>query len=177
MTTEHVWNDFKGELLGFIKSRIGNDELAEDLLQEVFIKIHTNLSALGEGANLASWIYRITRNTIIDYYRKKKLVVYQETIEEKFPEVSSETTQDLSKCLTSFIKELPENDQDLLNKTAFGSLSQKEYASNLNLGYSAVKSRSKRAKEKLKNLFVACCDIQTDGYGNILDSDEKDCDC
>jgi RNA polymerase sigma-70 factor (ECF subfamily) len=77
----------------------------------------------------------------------------------------------------SFIKELPEKDQDLLNKTVFGSLSQKEYAANLNLGYSAVKSRSQRAKEKLKNLFVQCCHIRTDGYGNILDVDEKNCDC
>ena len=71
MTIENVWNDFKGELFGFIKSRIHNQELAEDLLQEVFIKIHTNLNSLGEGANLVSWIYRITRNTIIDYYRNK----------------------------------------------------------------------------------------------------------
>ncbi|NOQ74594.1 MAG: sigma-70 family RNA polymerase sigma factor [Crocinitomix sp.] len=177
MTTEHVWNDFKGELFGFIKSRINDHELAEDLLQEVFIKIHMNLKGLTEGTNLASWIYRITRNTIIDSYRKKKWVVYQETIEEKFPEESTESTQDLSKCLTSFVKELSEKDQDLLNKTAFGSMSQKEYAASLNLGYSAVKSRSQRAKEKLKNLFVACCAIQTDTYGNVLDADEKDCDC
>jgi RNA polymerase sigma-70 factor (ECF subfamily) len=85
MTKEHVWNDFKAELFGFIKSRIHNQELAEDLLQEVFIKIHANLKALDENANLVSWIYRITRNTIIDYYRKKKRLVYQDTIEDKFP--------------------------------------------------------------------------------------------
>ncbi|MFT5818866.1 MAG: RNA polymerase sigma-70 factor (ECF subfamily) [Crocinitomix sp.] len=177
MTTEHVWNDFKAELFGFIKSRIQSQELAEDLLQEVFIKIHANLNSLDEGANLVSWIYRITRNTIIDYYRKKKRLVYQEDIEDKFPEESEESTKDLSSCLLSFIKELPEKDQDLLNKTAFGSLSQKEYAASLNMGYSAVKSRSQRAKEKLKNLFVQCCNVQTDTYGNVLDVDDKDCDC
>jgi RNA polymerase sigma-70 factor (ECF subfamily) len=177
MTTEHIWNDFKAELFGFIKSRINDQELAEDLLQEVFIKIHANLSSLDENANIVSWIYRITRNTIIDAYRKKKRLVYQETIADKFPEESEEATKDLSSCLLSFIKELPEKDQDLLNKTVFGSLSQKEYAANLNLGYSAVKSRSQRAKEKLKNLFIQCCNIQTDAYGNILDGADKNCDC
>lgn len=177
MTTEHIWNDFKAELLGFIKSRINSQELAEDLLQEVFIKIHANLASLGEGANLASWIYRITRNTIIDYYRKKKRLVFQDTIEEKFPEDATSSTKDLSSCLMSFVKELPEKDQDLLNKTAFGSMSQKEYAANLNVGYSTIKSRSQRAKEKLKNLFVQCCNIQTDVYGNVLNAEEKDCDC
>ena len=141
MTIENVWNDFKGELFGFIKSRIHNQELAEDLLQEVFIKIHTNLNSLGEGANLVSWIYRITRNTIIDYYRKKKQVVYQDQIEENFPEESEVATKDLSSCLKSFVEELDPKDQDLLNQTAFGSLSQKQYAEKFDLGYSAVKSR------------------------------------
>ena len=55
MTTEKEWNSFRIELLGFIKRRIHDQTLAEDVLQKVFIKIH---------ANLNSYIY-LSNNTLI----------------------------------------------------------------------------------------------------------------
>lgn len=73
MNTTAIWKDFNGELLGFIKARVNNPDTSQDILQEVFIKIHQSSSQLSSEDKLASWVYQITRNTIIDYYRAKKL--------------------------------------------------------------------------------------------------------
>ena len=46
--------------------------MTNDILQEVFLKIHLNLTKLKDQSKLSSWIYQITRNTINDYFRKHK---------------------------------------------------------------------------------------------------------
>jgi len=177
MQTEVIWEGFRKELLKFIKARVNEQDEAEDILQEVFIKIHLNIKSIQEKAKISSWVYAITRNAIIDYYRKRKRMDHPENFELQLEEELEESKQDFSSCLTSFIEQLPEKDQEALNKTAFGNVSQKEYAKELQLSYSATKSRVQRAREKLKDLFVACCAIETDHYGNIISSKEEDCNC
>ena len=46
--------------------------MAEDILQDVFVRIHTRTNSLKNNIKLESWIYRITRNAVIDYYRSKR---------------------------------------------------------------------------------------------------------
>ena len=60
----------KSALLNFIKTKVSNDHDAEDILQEVFRKIYINLDKVNDDNKLTSWMYQITRNVIIDYYRK-----------------------------------------------------------------------------------------------------------
>ena len=69
--TENIWNQFKDELLRFIVSRVNDKDIAQDLLQIVFIKIHSKSDSLSDNDKLTSWLYQITRNTIIDYYQPK----------------------------------------------------------------------------------------------------------
>jgi RNA polymerase sigma-70 factor (ECF subfamily) len=72
LITEQVWETFSPPLFHFIRKRVADSETAEDLLQEVFLKIHQHIEALQDVRKLESWIYQITRNTIIDYYRSTK---------------------------------------------------------------------------------------------------------
>lgn len=163
MTTE-IWKAFNKELLGFIKARVNNAENAEDILQDVFIKIHKNIHKLKDSKKTASWAYQITRNAIIDFYRKKKNELNGETFsgfefEKTLPEDIDHTTPNFSKCLVPFILQLPEKDKDILLKTSFEHISQKEYATINNLSYSTTKSRVQRARKQLNKMFVACCNI------------------
>ena len=66
MTTEAIWNEFGSGLFGFIKGKVNNQENAEDIFQDVFIKIHQKSGQLKEEDKLSSWVYQITRNAIID---------------------------------------------------------------------------------------------------------------
>lgn len=174
--TAQVWNDFNKELLGFIKSRVSSSDEAEDILQEVFIKIHNKIDQLKNKAKLTSWVYQITRNTIIDYYRKSKpqLTELKDVLAEE--EEGEIVPKDFSRCLRPFIENLSADDQQLLINTTFNGVSQKEYAQAHNMPYSTVKSRLQRARQKVKNAFVECCAIEADAYGNIVDSSDN-CDC
>ena len=178
MSTTVIWKEFSDQLLGFIKARVNNPDTAEDILQDVFVKIHQKSNQLSESDKLASWVYQITRNSIVDYYRKKKLRISDDSI---FLGAVEETDSSLNpqfiKCLMPFIKQLPEKYSDALNKTIYGDMSQKEYAQELGISYTAVKSRVQRARQKLKEFFTQCCNIQTDTYGNIISSNIDDCSC
>lgn len=175
--TEHIWNKFKEDLLGFIKARVNNKDIAEDLLQEVFVKIHSKANTLSEGDKLAAWVYQITRNTITDYYRKTDRHVFKDSVEVNFPEDITYLNKDLLLCLKPFIEELPEKYRDALLQTSFEDKSQKEYAEENGLSYSAAKSRIQRARVLLKQVFVACCPIKSDRYGNITDIGKGNCSC
>ena len=64
-----IYSQFHQALLGFIKSKVKNHHDAEDILQNVFVKIATGINDLSRKEKLQSWIYSITRNSITDYYR------------------------------------------------------------------------------------------------------------
>jgi RNA polymerase sigma factor (sigma-70 family) len=70
---EHTFGEERGKLLNYIKSKVNNLEDAEDILQDVFTSAVEKLSITEPVNNLAAWLYTVTKNRIIDWYRKKKL--------------------------------------------------------------------------------------------------------
>src|SRR5258708_19822148 len=75
MTTEKIWEEFHPRIKQFILKRIPDEHNAEDLLQEVFLKIHARIDTLRDEEKLQSWMYQIARNVIADYYRQHKATV------------------------------------------------------------------------------------------------------
>ena len=65
-----LYKQYYSKLLAFINSKVQNKHDAQDILSEVFIKIYKNIDKLDSDEKITSWIYTITRNTIIDFYRK-----------------------------------------------------------------------------------------------------------
>lgn len=176
--TQDIWKQFNQQLLGFIKSRVNHSENAEDILQEVFIKIHQHNKSIKNIEKMPSWIYQITRNSIIDFYRKKR-VIYGDSEEEQLllPEEIDHVNLEFTQCLKPFILELPDKYKDILLKTTYEKMSQKDYAMINRISYSAAKSRLQRARIVLHNTFIECCTIQSDIYGNIISSNSENCDC
>ena len=182
MSTEQIWNDFSARLENFIATKVANRELAKDLLQEVFVKIHLKSAQLENNDKLTSWLYTITRNTITDYYRKKKLPI-DSNQELAFLNASEENEADVisfNKCLEPIVNNLPEKYKRALIKTSFENQSQKDFAVAEKLSYTAAKSRVQRARAMVKDLVVECCHPVSDVYGNIISRDEEcqnDCGC
>ena len=175
LTTEKIWNNFNKELLRFIKKRVKDKNAADDLLQDIFLKIHLKLSTLSDHDKLTAWVYQITRNSILDYYKKKKpsLEMPDDVYDIEDPEIFN---TDFGKCLKPFINHLPEDYREAILQTELGSLSQKEFAEQKNLSYSGAKSRVQRGRQQLFEIFSQCCAFSADKYGNILDYHQKpDC--
>ena len=68
---EALWNDYSSRL-AFIRGRVSDETEAEDILQEVFLRVHTGLCCREAVGNLESWIYRVSRNLVIDHYRRRR---------------------------------------------------------------------------------------------------------
>jgi len=152
----------------YIKKRINNQLDAEDLTQEVFLKLYNSKSDKVE--NVKSWLYAIAKNSIIDYYRKKKH--FTEEVEDIFiqEELSIEdAVNELSHCITPFINQLPKDYISIMKLSEIENFSQKEIAENLDLNYTTVRSKIQRGRVKLKELISNCCTVIQGGKGGIID--------
>ncbi len=171
-TTEQVWDAFHGPLQQFIRRRVSDEVTAEDVLQDVFLKIHQRVETLKDVKRLESWIYQITRNAIIDSYRNSRPTTTLEAAEvldmsEELPD--DDVVSELLPCVRAMVKSLPELDRQALVLTEYQGLTQKELAERLGLSFSGAKSRVQRAREKLKQQLLECCHFELDRRGHILD--------
>lgn len=165
----HIWYDLHGELKKFIASKVKDTHLAEDILQEVFIKIHLHLNQLKEPDKLTAWVYQICRNQIADQLKKINPAVtpeFEVTMAETEEEADLYTS--LSRCINLKISQLGATDQQALFLTYFRKFSQKQLAEFLGLSYSGTKNRVQRAREKLKQDILSCARVQVDKEGKIL---------
>ncbi|MFY0687432.1 MAG: RNA polymerase sigma factor SigZ [Cyclobacteriaceae bacterium] len=170
-----IWNELNQKLWNFIYSKTKDREVANDLFQDTFLKVHAHVGSLKDEKRFASWIFTIARNLVIDFFRESNKAM---------PDLINETDEEslnekLSCCLVRFIEQLPDKYSEALLLSEIEQISQKELAIRLNISYSGAKSRVQRAREKLKQAFLDCCVMEADKYGNILGIRESECkvDC
>jgi RNA polymerase sigma-70 factor, ECF subfamily len=165
---QEIWIDLHQELKKFIFGKVKDLNTSEDILQDVFVKIHLNIYTLSDWSKLTSWVYQITRNTIADYFRKTHLMVQLEGVD--FPEQDSEEPlyRALSQCINQKINNLPPTYKQAIVLTYMNDFAQKTVAEKLDLSYSGVKTRVQRGREKLKDLILECPNIETDDKGKLL---------
>lgn len=169
-TIETIWEKFSPQLKKFILSRVSDHSVAEDILQDVFIKVQSKIGSLKDPARIESWIYQITRNTIIDHYRTTKILA---EVPQDLP-VDNKTPDNMD-CKTGYasikaiIDTLPPPYAEALFLTEFEGLTQKEIAQKLNISHSGAKSRVQRARKMLKDKLQKCCRIEYDSHGTVVD--------
>ncbi|MCO4798777.1 MAG: sigma-70 family RNA polymerase sigma factor [Colwelliaceae bacterium] len=158
---EQVWRDFHQQLLMFIVKKVDSVDVAEDILQEVFIKVNQQIEQLREQDKLASWLYMICRNAIIDYYRKNRnnnTQIFEANMDVFIGELSKRhENESLHKCIATLINELDETYRQVIEDSEIFELKQAKIAERNHISLSATKSRIKRGKEKLKEKLKQCC--------------------
>jgi RNA polymerase sigma-70 factor (ECF subfamily) len=160
------WDQVQSELKGFVYKRVKNKSITEDIVHDVLLKVQEKIQQLRENEKVLGWIYQITRNTIVDYYRKAAKPINPNDIDwESSP-------PNFNDCLSSAIQELiptlPDKYRIPLELTEMQNMSQIEVAKKLNLSYSAAKSRVQRARQMLKQNLEKMLVLKTDGYGNVI---------
>jgi RNA polymerase sigma-70 factor, ECF subfamily len=175
MEIAEAYIKFQKSLYGYIFSKVNHKEDAEDILQNVFVKIQSKISTLADKDKMQNWLYRITRNTIIDYYRSKATKKIELELKEQWghdlPEDElPDHTKGLDKCLLGFIEQLPDEYRMIINDAEIRGISQKALAEKYQLAYPTLRSRVQRGRERLHKMMVACCRIESDKRGNILEA-------
>jgi RNA polymerase sigma-70 factor (ECF subfamily) len=176
-TIENVWAEFAARLGRFIRARVADQATADDILQDVFVRIHRRLDHLRAPAKLQSWLYLIARNAIIDHYRKnRETAELPESLLAEPPKDSPEACE-LRDALRQMIEGLPEAYRTAVMLTEFEGLTQQELANRLGITLSGAKSRVQRARGQLKEMLLDCCQFEFDRRGGIVDCRPREKGC
>jgi RNA polymerase sigma-70 factor (ECF subfamily) len=176
LTTEEVWEEFSDRLRSFIRARVASDADADDLLSDVFVKVHTRIDGLRDDERIASWLYRVTRNAVIDHYRRRRENTGLVDLPEP-DEPGNDAEQAIASDLRGMVDDLPDTYREALVLTEFEGLSQVEMADRLGLSVSGAKSRVQRARGMLRDELLACCHFEFDRRGNLIDFTPKRACC
>lgn len=181
--TEALFRDLHGRLFAFLRARVASPEDAEDLLQEIFARIHERAERLEEIESVSSFVYRAARNAVTDYYRRRDAATRRsEALAEQGdrPSDAQDPAAELAGCLTPFLERLPPRYREVLELTELQGWTQQRAADHLGLSLSGVKSRVSRGREKLKALLLDCCHVELDRRKGIADYSRRStsaCSC
>lgn len=171
-----VWNQTQDKLKSFIVRYTKDKSIADDIIQDVFLKVHARRDQLKESEKLVGWIFQITRNTITDYFRSKGKAITVTDLD--WEEQNNSLNDCVVTCLQDMMTTLPEKYRYALELTELKNFSQLELAKELNISYSGAKSRVQRARHMLKEKMDAAYQIKFDSYGNVIVCKDKvPCSC
>ena len=170
-----VYHEFDNSLRKFIRGRVTDKDMAEDILQDVYLKIHNNIGQVRDADRLTSWVYQITRNTIIDQYRRTRPEVVLEDIFAAPQVTEPDIFTELAASVRTMLSCLPPSSRQVLELVDLRGMKQEEVASQLGLSLSGTKSRIQRARQKLKQAFLDCCHFEFDHNGRAMDF-QPNCD-
>lgn len=163
---DKVYRDNYQSIFNYLSRTVDSDN-AEDLTQEVFIKVFNSIDTFENKSSINTWIYRIATNCLIDFMRKNKIVTNRcklsdkelfskaeiEYLDEEFRIVQEE----MKECICSYIKILPTRYRVILILKEYDSKSLEEIMSIMNISKENVKKTLQRARKKLKEILTEQC--------------------
>lgn len=163
----HIIHRYEAPLGRYIRRKAAvRPQDIEDILQEVFIKVYTNLHGFDQALKFSSWIYRITHNTVISWYRKQKVRPQHGLLEEDennaFGNIVSELQTDArvfkkeaAEAVQKGIKDLPEKYYEIIVLRYLEHKSYEEISDILQIPTNTVATRIRRALKRLQSIIPA----------------------
>ncbi len=160
-----IYDTYQPKIRRYLIRLVGESE-ADDLTQEVFVKVNNSLAEFREEASLSTWVYRIATNSALDKLRSPAFHRSEPQIEDddsgtsgKQPSAEQQVVRkQMDECLQSYMDRLPETQRTVFLLSELEGLKNKEIADILGISLGAVKIRLHRAKESLKADLMAHCD-------------------
>ena len=170
-----IYDQFYGKVRKFILALVKDEWVADDLIQETFLRIQNNLKNLKDPSKLSSWIFRIAYNLCQDHFRQLKISHKEERIDQegmedfkealvqKGPDIQKELEQrEMGECVQNQINLLPESLRTVLLLFDIMEFSHQEIADILGITVKNVKVRLHRARKKLKPILEEKCSFEKD---------------
>jgi RNA polymerase sigma-70 factor (ECF subfamily) len=165
------WSETLARVRAFVAARVGDDELAADITQDVVVRSIAS-GALERVDNPAAWLYRSARNAVIDHYRTHRR---HETLHDLdlWPDPGptdnrpNDATRELARCLQPLLRQLPPAARDALTRVDVDGQTNQQAATELGISVSGAKSRVQRARRQLKDLLEQCCTVEVDRTGAV----------
>ncbi len=183
LRTKALWKEFSDHVRAFIRQKVSNDADAEDVLQDIFIRIHQGIDSLRDEDKVQSWVFGIARRALADYYRKKGRDREEAAGAEPAPEEEAgdgpelnlndfdgdhDVHEEVLSWLIPMIEEIPKKYRVPLEMADVQGKTQQEVADELGLSLSGAKSRVQRAREKLGEVLAECCEVEFGEEGRAV---------
>jgi RNA polymerase sigma-70 factor (ECF subfamily) len=173
-----LWQDMHAQLLRFISRRVPDRDSAEDILQEVMLRLHNHRGEVSASA-VGGWIHEVARNAITDHYRRavnrrERPTGSEADLDRPVPPAMpepepAELRRELAACLDPLVAQLPAIYRDALRLTDLDGLTQADAAALSGLSTSGMKARVQRPRTQLRQLLLRCCEIELDRRGGVID--------
>lgn len=161
-----AWQTHEAELRHWLLSRVHDAALADDLLQDVFVKALRDGGHFCQLASPRGWLYQVARHAVIDHHRLTKTTVpAEETLAQ--PEAPGRPVDALAGHLAASLDALEADDRDVIVRCDLEGLTQAAYASAHDLTLPAVKSRILRARVRLRQHLVARAGVRFGPTGQV----------
>jgi RNA polymerase sigma-70 factor (ECF subfamily) len=173
-TIQDIWTDLGTTLRRFIGRRVNDAHAADDIAQDVMLKVQTQLDALPADDKLPAWVFAVARNAIVDHYRSRAVRDHAsldglEPVEDAGGDEERDVMRELTPCLVRMVEQLPEPYRGAMKRADFDGLSQQALADREGISLSGAKSRVQRARQMMREMIHDCCRIEQDGRGNVVD--------
>jgi RNA polymerase sigma-70 factor, ECF subfamily len=170
-----LWASFAPPLRAFLARRVPPGIDADDLLQDVFVRVVRHLGSLRGTDRPEAWLFQIARNALRDTLRaRQRRDGRTESLETDLPaepdtEAVRQAEAELAPCLTAMIARLAEPYRAAIELTSLQGLTQAHAARRAGISVSGMKSRVQRGREQLRQMLVTCCQIDVDARGGVSD--------
>lgn len=151
-----IWETYQIDLKSYVRKRVSNENDVNDIIQSVLIKITNYCETKNNVKYMKPWLYKITQNTIIDFYKKSKRITTNADFEHLHLQNDQDYDENIFIWLHNFIDKLPTKYSEPLILSDIKGKSQKKIAEQLGLTLTATKSRIQRARRKLREKFDEC---------------------
>ncbi len=174
-TTDAIWSQLSLDLRRFIRRRVPDDHVADDLLQETFLRVHRRIETLQEADRLVAWVYQIARNVVHDHHRRAINAPVTLTDAEHMSDGAHERQSGCRniKWLHGMIQSLPEGYRQAVQMAEIEELPQQNIADRMGLSLSGAKSRIQRGRAMLKDVLQRCCSFELDVRGRVIGCDPR----
>ena len=170
--------EFAPRLRAFIRRRVRDDAIADDLAQETLLKVYRSRATLRDDTKLEAWLYQIARGTVIDHYRRRRpQAELPASLASESPDEVAALRAPILASLSRFLEELPPAYREPVRLAELEGLPLARVALRMNLSLTAVKSRVRRGRAMLKRKLLDCCRFEFDRLGQVIGYERRQLLC
>ena len=164
-----IYDLYYPKIKRFILTLVRNEWVADDLLQETFLRVRNNMDQLKDPSRLSPWIFRIAYNLCQDHFRRSKTVSGEESLDQEDTRLFAREDiqkgmeqREMGECVQNQVNLLPDPLRTVLVLFDIIGFTHQEIAETLGITFENVKVKLHRARKKLKTILEEKCAFERD---------------